>query len=231
MSTLNINVSRKVALLYGVHTHAGMECLHQLIDNEAYSQVIVFSFQSLKIVHKKIKSLQIKNESLATIQDKIVGDDLYVFQSNYFKKESEKDRFVRNNYLIPLRIAIFAKHYNVNQVVLLSSSSTILKSFFLPHKTREELERSIKDLDFWSYYLYKPTLVIPKNNENVVGEAVSSFISNKFNAFSGGLLNKIIPVEPSALVSLMIHNAQGLKKGCQVFSNEMIILQQKENNR
>lgn len=230
MSTLNIHISRKVALLYGVHTHAGMECLHQLIDNEAYSKVIVLSFQSLKIVHKKLKSLQIETESLEKIRDKIQGNDLFIFQSNYFKKESETERFVRNNYLIPLRIAIYAKHYNVNQVSLLSSSSTILKSFFLPHKTREELERSIKDLDFWSYYLYKPTLVIPKNGDNVLSEAFSSFITNKINAFSGGLLDKIIPVEPSGLVSLMIKNAQGLEKGCQVFSNEMIILQQKENN-
>lgn len=231
MNTIQINVSRKTALLYGVHTQAGMECLHQLIDNEAYAQVVVLSFQSLKIVHRKLKSLQIKSESLDGIKDQLKGDDLFIFQSNFFKKESDSDRFVRNNYLIPLRIAIYAKHYNVNQISLLSSSSTLLKSFFLPHKTREELERSIKDLDFWSYYLYKPTLVLTNSKDASVGESFSSFISGKINMISGGILDKVIPVEPSSVVSLMIRNAQGLKKGRQVFSNEMIILHQKESNR
>lgn len=230
MSNVKIHISHKVALLYGVHTKAGMECLHQLIDDDAYSSVTVLSFQKLKIVHKKLTSLLLGgDDSLHAIRKKIVGDDLFIFQSNYFNKESEADQFVKTNYTVPLRIAMYAKQNTVNQISLLSASTTALKSFFLPHKTRAELEKNMIELDFWSCYIYKPTIIVANDRVNEVGKGINDFISDKVNIVAQKFMNKLSPVPAHTLVSLMIQNAQGLEGGLHMVYNEKIVQFQNDN--
>lgn len=229
MSDVKIQISRKVAILYGTHTVAGMACLHQLIDDDAYSLVKVICLNSPKIIHKKLKSVIIEDESLVKLKDHLRGDDLFIFQSNYFDKRNDPDQYVNTNYSLPVRIALYAKQNNVNQISLLSSFATVFNSFFLPHKTRVELERNIIELDFWSCYIYKPTIIVSTDKTNDLGSKLNGLMIDKVNALAGGLMQKISPVKTKELVTLMIRSAQGLEGGLHIVTNEMIVSHQNDN--
>lgn len=213
--------SNKKALLYGMHTKAGVYALESLLQNAAYSSVVVFAFQEIPLVNSKIRFIKIEDESLKGITDKIKGDDLFIFQEN---EMDDTELFLKNNYLIPLRIALYAKHNNVNQLSLLSSSNTVLKSVFLPHKTKEELENTLADLDFWSYYIYKPVFVVMEQRSQGVREKIASFIGKKLNTLTNDLFKKITPVETDAIIEMMLQNAQQLDAGIHTFTNEDILI-------
>ena len=212
--------TNKRALLYGIHTQAGIYALERLLDYPHYESVLVFAFQELQINHKKIQFVKIENAQMADITSKIVGDDLFLFQENEME---DTELFVRNNYLIPLRIALYAKHNGVNQVCLLSSSNTVLKTVFLPHKTKEELDQQLAGLNFWSYYVYKPAFVILDQKHQGVREKIANFIGKKLNALTDNVFKKFTPVETEAVIEMMLQNAQQLNAGIHEFNNEDIL--------
>ncbi len=212
--------SSKKALLYGIHTKAGACALESLLQHDMYSSVLVFAFQDIDIISSKIKFIKIEDESLRGITDQIKGDDLFIFQENEME---DTESFLKNNFLIPLRIALYAKHNNVNQLSLLSSSNTLLKSVFLPHKTKEELENKLAGLDFWSYYIYKPVFVVIEQHKQGMREKVANFIGKKLNTLTNDLLKKITPVETDAVIAMMLQNAQQLEAGIHTFTNEDIL--------
>jgi hypothetical protein len=212
--------SNKKALLYGIHTKAGAHALENLLQNNSYSSVLVFSFQDVGIEHNKIEFVKIENETLEGITNQIKGDDLFIFQENEIE---DTDLFLKKNFLIPLRIALYAKHNNVNQLSLLSSSNTVLKSVFLPHKTKEELEIRLADLDFWSYYIYKPIFVVVEQQQQGVREKIAGFIGKRLNVITNNFFKKITPIETDVIIDMMMQNAQQLDAGIHTFNNEDIL--------
>ncbi len=212
--------TNKRALLYGIHTQAGSYALEKLLDNPYYQSVLVFAFQELPIEHKKIQFIKIEDPQMADITSRIVGDDLFMFQENEME---DSDLFLKNNFLIPLRIALYAKHNGVNQLSLLSSSNTVLKTVFLPHKTKEELDQRLAGLDFWSYYVYKPAFVILDQKHQGIREKIANFIGKQLNALTDNVFKKFTPVETEAVIEMMLQNAQQLNAGIHVFSNEDIL--------
>jgi hypothetical protein len=212
--------SNKKALLYGIHTKAGAHALENLLQNNFYSSVLVFSFQDVGIEHNKIEFVKIENETLEGITNQIKGDDLFIFQENEIE---DTDLFLKKNFLIPLRIALYAKHNNVNQLSLLSSSNTVLKSVFLPHKTKEELEIRLADLDFWSYYIYKPIFVVVEQQQQGVREKIAGFIGKRLNVITNNFFKKITPIETDVIIDMMMQNAQQLDAGIHTFNNEDIL--------
>jgi len=216
--------SQKKALLYGIHTKAGAQALESLLVNDAYSSVLVFVFQDIELKNSKIEFVKIEDEKLEGITDQIKGDDLFIFQENEME---DTKLFLKNNYLIPLRIALYAKHNRVNQLSLLSSSNTLLKSVFLPHKTKEELENTLRDLDFWSYYIYKPIFVVVEQRKQGLRDKIASFLGRQLNTITNDLFNKITPVETDSIIEMMLQNAQQLDAGTHIFTNEDILTFQK----
>ena len=204
-----------------MHTELALECLTQLIQHPAYSSIVILSQIKGKIRHQKISYLILKDSTLDTLQEDITGNDLFIFQDSYFDSESTtSETFIQNNYILPLRIALYGKKNNVNQSHIVTGASTLLKSVFMPHKAKEELEQSIRSLNYWACYIYKPLNVLTQSN--TLREIVSSFLMDKMNKVSDGLLNKFVPIDQESLVKLMIQNAQQLEKGVHVLKNEDI---------
>lgn len=222
MKELLIHTSHKTAILYGIKSASGQECLSQLLSHQAYRAVIVLAISPVDIKHKKLTAIIIEDHSLAGVRDKIKGNDLFIFQANFFDKETDTDEFVKNNYLIPLRIAIYAKSHHVNQISLLTGSTTSLKSIFLPHKTKEELAKSIESLGFWAFYMYKPHIVMQGKIEDSLTSTVASFFRKKINEATDGALHRLTPPEASVVAALMIQKAQELIEGVHIFTNQDI---------
>jgi len=227
MPELSIHKSSKTAILYGIHTALAKDCLNRLVGHKAYSSIIVLGHKNTKIGHTKVQLLSLDDSQLEELQDKVVGSDLFIFQDFHFDSDSTSaESFIQANYILPLRIAIYAKKNNVNQVHLVTGASTVLKSVFMPHKAKEELEQSIRSLEFWSCYVYKPINVL--NQSTNLRETVSSFLMNRMNKMSDGLLNKFVPIDPLIFVNIIIENAQLLEKGVHVLKNEDICIKQNE---
>lgn len=230
MAKLSIHTSQKTAILYGMHTSLASECMTQLSKHNAYSNVIILSKSDLDISHTKMNVLALENLDLESLQDQIEGNDLFIFQDSHFDSESRStESFIEYNYLLPLRIAIYARKNNVNQIHLVTGSSTILKSIFMPHKAKEELEQSIRKLEFWACYVYKPLNIVGETA--TLRETVSSFLMDRINKASDGLLNKFVSIEQKTLVTLMIDHAQRLEKGVHVLKNEDLCVIQSNLNK
>lgn len=228
MAKLSIHTSQKTAILYGVHTETGMQCLAQLSKHCAYSSIIVLGKAKLKRKYLKMTELTLDDSSLETMQDKIKGNDLFIFQDFHFNSEkTSTETFIQDNYILPLRMAIYGRKNNVNQIHVVTGASTLLKSVFMPHKAKEELEHSIRSLEYWACYIYKPLNVLTESSSNL-RETVSSFLMNRMNTLSDGLLNKFVPIDQEGLIKLIINNAQQLEKGVHVLKNEDLCILQNE---
>lgn len=220
MAKLSIHTSQKTAILYGMHTPQGKECLTQLLRHNAYSSIVLVSQLETSLKHSKVTQLILNESSHSLFKDKIEGNDLFIFQDSHFDSDTTTtETFIQENYMLPLRIAIYGQKNKVNQVHVVTGSSTLLKSVFMPHKAKEELEQSIRSLEYWACYIYKPMNVFADTNINL-RETVSSFLINRINTMSDGLLNKFVPINQESLISLMINNAQQLEKGVHVLKNE-----------
>jgi len=206
-----------VALLFGVDTVIGEQCLNYLIAHDAYKKILVFVHQKQTIPSPKVEVIVLDFEDLKDGTPEIVGNDLFYCTTSFLQKTTYqfKENTSALKYILP--VAKAAAENEVNQFLLLSHNAANTDSILEVHKLRGLVEDQLKSLEFWALHLFKPAFLVDKPSNNW-GEGIARWIGKRLDALTGGLVSRYRPIESDVVAKAMIGAAQRFKKGVHEYS-------------
>ena len=219
---MKIHTSQKTALVFGATGLVGSHLVSQLLTHPAYAEVHVFGRRALTLTHEKLRQHLVDFERLEDYRDLIKGDDLYGCLGTTRKNAGSKEAFRHVDFDYNYMIALIASRNGVNQYLLVSTVGADPASPFFYSKVKGELEKAVRELDFWSLHLFQPSLLLGERNENRFGEAIAQRIGRVVDRLSGNLLSRYKPIEAEYVATAMIHAAQQITPGEHVHASDAL---------
>ena len=210
---MKIHTSDKRALVFGATGLVGSHLVPQLLAHPAYAEVHVFGRRALKLTHPKLRQHLIDFERLEDYRDLIVGDDLFCCLGTTRKNAGSKEAFRHVDFDYNYLLALIAERNGINQYLLVSSVGADPDSPVFYSKVKGQLEKAVRELDFWSLHIFQPSLLLGERNENRFGEAVAQRIGKVLDKVTGNLLSKYKPIEAEYVAQAMVFAAQELTEG------------------
>ena len=203
------------ALIIGATGATGKDLVNVLLQDDYYSEIIIFVRRSSGIVHSKLKEIIIDFDKLEEVVEFITGAVLFSCLGTTLKAAGSKDEQWHIDYEIPLKFAEIAKRNSVSQLVLLSAYGASATSKVFYSQLKGKLETSISKLAFSNFIIFRPGLLERKNTDRP-GERISATLLHFFNWF--GLIRKFKPLPTITL-------AQKLAKAPKVFSQGQHVIE------
>lgn len=203
------------ALVIGATGATGKDLVNVLVNDSAYTEVVIFVRRSTGIIHPKLTEILTDFAVLEKLSASIKGDVLFSCLGTTLKAAGSKDKQWQIDYEIPARFAAMAKENGVRSAVLLSAYGASSNSKVFYSKMKGALEEKIGSLGFQQYIIFRPGLLLRKDTDRF-GERLSAGALNFLNSI--GLFKKFRPMPTSVL-------AEKLAKAPVVFSSGQHIIE------
>ncbi|UFH36931.1 NAD(P)H-binding protein [Flavobacterium acetivorans] len=163
----------KTALIIGSTGLIGSQLLNLLLESKDYNKVITFVKRDSGKQHPKLSQHIIDFDQPESYQELIVGDDFFCTIGTTIKKAGTKEAFKKVDFEYPQQFASFASKNKVKNFLLISSlgADETSGNFYL--KTKGEIENVLKNSDFESVSILRPSLLLGNRQEFRLGERVA----------------------------------------------------------
>jgi uncharacterized protein YbjT (DUF2867 family) len=193
---------RLTALLAGATGLVGSECLQCLLGQGAYSRVLVVTRRELGRAadHPKLSQIITDFDQLENLGDRLAADHVFCALGTTRRKAGSKERFRRVDLEYPLRLAQIARAGGARHFSLVSAMGASRSSPFFYSRVKGELEKSLRDLDWPSLAIFRPSVIAGDRQESRPGERVGERLLRMAPA-------RWRPVEASDIAAAMVRVA------------------------
>lgn len=199
----------KTAIIIGATGLVGSTLVKQLLDNPAYSKVVLLLRKPLNISHSKLFQEIIDFDKLDA--SKIVGDDLFCAMGTTLAKAGSKEGQYKIDCTYPYEIGKIAKANGVKQYILVSSVGANFESSNFYLRTKGDLEKKIQSLGFQNFVSIRPSMLLGDRGEFRLGEKIGKVLFNMLSPLLFGSLRKYHGIEAADVAKAMQRFAnQGL---------------------
>jgi len=186
-----------IALISGTSGLIGMQLLHQLLRNSAYSYVISVGRRSLALKHEKLLQIdgdmpkltswawedQINAQSLGgvyqnlvlALQEKKVTVHAFCSLGTTIKQAGSKDKFYAVDHDLVIEFASWAKKLGASKFLYVSAMGANSQSSIFYNQVKGKTEEDLKALGFTYLGLFRPSLLLGARHEFRFGEQVATF--------------------------------------------------------
>jgi uncharacterized protein YbjT (DUF2867 family) len=210
------------ALLAGATGLVGRHVLHYLLQDPEYSTVTILTRRSLGLSHPKLQEHIIDFENLEGFSPVIQGNHIFCCLGTTIKKAESQANFRRIDYTYPVTLARIAQKNKASQFVLISALGANKNSKIFYNRTKGELEKSIKEIDFTGTLIFRPSLLLGKRAESRPGEKLGEFFLRGLTPLLQGKLKKYRGIQAETLAVTMVEMAKVELKGFHIFESDQI---------
>ena len=186
-----------IALISGTSGLVGMQLLHQLLRNPAYSYVISVGRRSLALKHEKLLQIdgdmpklttwawedKINAQSLGgayqnlvlALQEKKVTVHAFCSLGTTIKQVGSKDKFYAVDHDLVLEFASWSKKLGASKFLYVSAMGANSKSSIFYNKVKGETENDLKALQFPYLGLFRPSLLVGTRHDFRLAEQIATF--------------------------------------------------------
>lgn len=164
----------KTAVIIGATGLVGSNLLTEILENEVYSTVSVFSRRITGITHSKLKEHLVSFDSIEEFKHHIKGDVLFSCMGTTIKTAGSKDKQYKVDFTYQFEVAKAAKQNGIPTLVLVSSTGANSKSFVFYSKMKGQLEEAITKLSFHRFIMVRPSILVGERPEPRFGEEFSN---------------------------------------------------------
>ena len=186
-----------IALISGTSGLVGMQLLHQLLRNPAYSYVISVGRRSLALKHEKLLQIdgdmpklttwawedKINAQSLGgayqnlvlALQEKKVTVHAFCSLGTTIKQVGSKDKFYAVDHDLVLEFASWSKKLGASKFLYVSAMGANSKSSIFYNKVKGETEDDLKALQFPYLGLFRPSLLVGTRHDFRLTEQIATF--------------------------------------------------------
>lgn len=160
----------KTALIAGSTGLIGSHLLHLLLKDEHYDIVKAISRKPIEITHPRFENIVMDFDRMHEHHDKLKADDVFCCLGTTIKKVKTKEKFRKVDFDYPVELAKLTKKRGAEQYLLVSALGADKKSKIFYNQVKAEVEAAISEIDFKSYHIFRPSLLMGDRKENRSGE-------------------------------------------------------------
>jgi uncharacterized protein YbjT (DUF2867 family) len=212
----------KTALIIGSTGLIGSALLNSLLESPHYDKVITFVKRDAGIKHPKLTQHLIDFDKPETYHEFVVGDDFFCTIGTTIKKAGSKKAFRKVDFEYPRQFAAFALQNKVKQFLIITSlgADSNAGNFYL--KTKGEMEDFLKDCNFESIAVLRPSLLLGNRAEFRLGEKIGAFFMKTLSPLFLGNLKKYKPIESETVAKALFAIAEKNNKGFKIYESDVI---------
>jgi uncharacterized protein YbjT (DUF2867 family) len=211
-------MSHDKLLILGASGLTGSFVLKYALEDPRISEVFIWVRKPLGISHPKLKEKVVNFLDFETYEANFpIVDSVCCCIGTTIKKAGSQKAFHDTDVLIPQKIAEIAQKKGVKTFVLQSSigANSDSNNFYL--KCKGEIEHNISELNFNSFIILQPSLLLGKRKEKRLPEKIAMYLMGALSGlFIGPLKNyKAISAERVAKAMLFASiNPMSNKQTC-----------------
>lgn len=201
-------------LLIGATGLVGSECLRLLLENDAFSRVVVLSRRPL-IAPPSQPRLQVHLvdfDRLTSAASCFGVDQIMCALGTTMKAAGSRRRFRAVDLLYPLTAAHLGVEKRVSHFLLVSSLGADAKSRFFYSRMKGELENAVTELPYRSLTIARPSLLVGKREHSRLAERAVGGLRGLFPA-------RYRPIHATDVARVLVQQAIADKPGRRIIES------------
>ncbi|MDG1516974.1 MAG: NAD(P)H-binding protein [Flavobacteriales bacterium] len=194
----------KSAIILGATGLTGNFVLEELLKNEEYSKLLVFSRIELGIKHDKLEVIICDLLKIEEQQEKFQANEVYVCIGSTTNKTPNKKLYRDIDFGIPVAAAKLCKANNIKCISIISSLGANARSTVFYPKTKGEMENEVMAFGIEKTYLLRPSMILGARQENRLGESLGKILLSIISPFMLGKLTRYKGIEAKTIANAMI---------------------------
>ena len=192
-----------VALVIGATGMVGSQLIQQLLADDRFEKIRVFSRRALAITHSKLEVHSINFDYPEQWKDRVRGDVLFSTLGTTLSKAGSKGAQFKIDYKYQYQFAKAASENEVPQYVLVSAAYASPGSKIFYSRMKGILEKDVKKLSYQNITILKPGMLSGDRKEERAGEKIGIAVFNVLNHIPG--LKFLKPVSAATVAKAMIN--------------------------
>ncbi len=215
-------MSNRNALLVGATGLIGNELPHMLLEDTFYHKVVVFTRRSLEIDNERLLEKIIDFDKIKSVKLDIPVHDVYCCLGTTMKKAGSKEAFKKVDFEYPLETAKWARQHGAEQYLLVTALGANNRSVFFYNRVKGEVEEAITRLEYPTFLIFRPSLLLGNRQETRFGEKVGETTMKIVGPLLQGKLKKYQAIEGKMVAAGMYRAAQKMLHGKYIFESSKI---------
>jgi uncharacterized protein YbjT (DUF2867 family) len=211
---------KKTAIILGATGLTGSLVLDQLLQNDDYQTVKLFSRRPCGVTHAKIEEYIVDVLDLRSSKSYFTADELFICIGTTKKKTPDRELYRKIDVGIPSTAVQIAKENNISKVAVVSAIGANANSSIEYNRIKGDMERAVLDLKIDKTYILRPSLIIGDRKEHRGGEGFAKVLFKLFNPI---IPKKYKGVEAKTIASKMIELCNSEKPSCVLESHEIFV--------
>lgn len=190
-------------ILAGASGEVGQRLLQKLIASNLVTSVHLINRRPLSTTHSKVVQHQVDFDHLNSIENAPDFDLAYCCLGTTIKKAGSKAAFEKVDLQYACLFANLARQHNCTTFAVISSVSANPSTGGFYLETKGRMEDSLREMNWPSLYIFRPSLLIGKRQEFRLGERIGAILGQVFSPLLIGPLHKYKPINMDILASAM----------------------------
>ncbi len=195
-------MQNNTAIVLGATGATGSEVVKQLMQDAAFSKVLVFARRDIGITDPKLEMHVVDFDQPEQWHHQIQGDVLFSAMGTTLRQAGSKAAQYKIDYTYPFEAAKSASAQGVKNYVLVSAYGANDKSPIFYSRMKGELDKAVQQLSFDRIHIFRPGVLWRQADKLRPVEKISIVIVNALNRL--GLLKSQKPMPVALLADKMI---------------------------
>jgi uncharacterized protein YbjT (DUF2867 family) len=188
-------MSSLTALVIGATGATGSELVKQLIEDNQYSSVVVFSRRPLNFAHTKLTCHIVDFDQPASWAHLVKGDVLFSALATTLKQAGSQKEQYKIDFTYQYQTAATAAANGVAKYVLVSAMGANANSWLFYPRIKGELDKAVAALPFNHIHIFRPGFLLRQPDKIRPMEKLGIAIIQFFNRLGLFKSQKPLPVE------------------------------------
>lgn len=211
------------ALVIGASGLIGRNVVFELLKQPVYEKVTVLARKDLVIKHEKLHQVLLDFDDLTKYASEFSVDDVFCCMGTTRAKTPDPEQYRKIDYTYPLTVARMALEHGAKQYLLVSSMGANKDSTLFYSRLKGEVEAAIAALNYTSYQVFRPSLLLGWRNESRPLETVSQSLMRVLNPLFFGPLRLYKAIKGQEVAKAMVRIALKGEEGHHVYLNNRIL--------
>ncbi|NCO62339.1 MAG: NAD-dependent epimerase/dehydratase family protein [Flavobacteriales bacterium] len=211
----------KTAIIIGATGLTGSTLLQDLLVDDRYDCIKLFSRSSCEITHPKIEEHLIDVFELEKHENEFTADEVFCCVGTTKAKTPDEAMYLKIDYGIPVTLARLCVKKNINTLVVISALGANKTSKLFYNRTKGRMEESVLKENIKNTYILQPSLITGDRAEKRFGEKMAKIFMSVLNPVLIGGLKKYRSIHPKSIVKAMIWLANNSYKSGRIPSDDI----------
>jgi uncharacterized protein YbjT (DUF2867 family) len=194
----------KTAVVFGSTGLVGNLLLEELLASGKYDSIKIFVRKPAEITHPKITEYIVNIQDVASFEDMIKGDDLFICLGTTIKKAGSIKIMEAVDCDLPVSITSAAFKNGVKRLAVVSSIGANPSSSNYYLKIKGKMEEGIMKYYFENVAIVRPSMLLGERKEKRSGEIAGKIFMKLFNPILNGKMKKYRSIHARDVARAMI---------------------------